>query len=601
MKTTKIFLGFLIVFSSIIPGKNYKGAEYRSIEEFVYGRFEVSYKPANRQGVVSSFFTYHDYSSETGWNEIDIETIGRYNNMFQFNVISPGQKFHIRTNYVEFDPYRDFHDYAFEWTPEYIAFFVDGNEVHRQTGAHINEIIHPSKIMMNIWNPIYSNWVGEWNDAFLPAFSQYDWVAYYSYDPGNGDYGTNNNFSFQWKDDFDAYNPERWEMAEHTFNGNQADFLPENVVFNNGIMTLCLTDNENTGLTDVAPPDVMWARENYNNTVTIQFSEEIDPVTAGAASNYLISGVSITSATVHPNNKLVTLNTEDYDFAKGYNVIIRDIADDSEPANVLPIKAVSINKIDPIEFPFKVNVGGGEFNDYNEDQEWSNKVEYGYMQGDVKAWNNIEINNTDNDEVFRIQRKGIITYKIRVPNGTYDLRLLFADNNNSLVEEKVFDIVVEGDLVRNDLNVADLAGMNTAYEVQSEVEVLDEIIDIYLPEEVDSNFVSAIELYQVTTDTDYNEFQNPQGFHLLPNFPNPFNGYTTFTYSLENRGDVDLEIYNLLGQRVFNRKFTHGEPGMYSFTWNAKDSNHNLINSGIYYLQLINNSQTKTQKIVYLK
>ncbi len=601
MKAVGSLLILLLVFSSVIQCKHYKGAEYRTIEEYTYGRFEVRYKPANRPGVVSSFFTYHEITSETGWNEIDIEVIGRYKNMFQFNVISPGQQFHIRSNYVEFDPYEDFHDYAFEWTPAYIAYFVDGVEVYRQNGGHVSELVHPSKLMMNIWNPVYENWVGEWDDAYLPAFAEYDWARYWSYTPGTGNYGTDNNFSFGWKDDFTSFNPERWEKAEHTFGGNQADFIPENVVFNNGIMTLCLTSENDTGLRDVNPPQVMWVREKYDSSIDVLFSEEIDPVSGSVPSSYLISGVTISEALVHSNKKLVTLQTENYDPALGYNIIVRDISDDSEPANTLNVQAVSVTKMNPVSFPLKINVGGSEVGEYLADQEWSHEVEYGYMQGDVKNWGSIEINNTDLDEIYRIERKGIITYKLRVPNGTYDLKLLFAYNSSEFVAEKVFDVVVEGDLIRDNLDVSALGGMNTAYEVNTEVEVQDEIIDIYFPEEVDSNFVNAIEVDRISTGVGNRGFQTPDDFKLFQNYPNPFNGYTHFTYYLDRPGELGIKIYDLLGRIVFIKNIRNAVAGKGAFTWNAFDKNSEMINSGVYLLNATHSNKTHSMKFIYLK
>ena len=86
-KRILISLLFNLIILSCAYGKIYKGAEYRTKEAFTYGRFEAHYKPANREGVVSSFFTYHEITDSTSWNEIDIEVIGRYQNNIQFNVI----------------------------------------------------------------------------------------------------------------------------------------------------------------------------------------------------------------------------------------------------------------------------------------------------------------------------------------------------------------------------------------------------------------------------------------------------------------------------------------------------------------------------------
>lgn len=57
MKFIFLFLTAILLFSqNSLYGKVYKGAEYRTKAAYTYGRFEVRFKPANREGVVSSFF-----------------------------------------------------------------------------------------------------------------------------------------------------------------------------------------------------------------------------------------------------------------------------------------------------------------------------------------------------------------------------------------------------------------------------------------------------------------------------------------------------------------------------------------------------------------
>jgi len=132
----------------MVAAKNYKGAELRTREAYTYGRFEVHLKSAQREGMLSSFFTYHDGGGS--WNEIDIEILGRYTDDVQFNTITPGQTNHLRHQPTPFNPHLDFHTYAFEWTPEYVAWFIDGVEVYRQTETHVATLNRPQKIMMNI-------------------------------------------------------------------------------------------------------------------------------------------------------------------------------------------------------------------------------------------------------------------------------------------------------------------------------------------------------------------------------------------------------------------------------------------------------------------
>jgi hypothetical protein len=100
---------------------------------------------------------------------------------------------------------------------------------------------------MNIWQSTNTSWVGQFDSNILPVYAFYDWVKYYAYVPGSGNTGTDNNFIQLWEDNFDFYDTERWTKATHTWNGNNADFIHDNVVFQSGYMILCLTTPSNTG------------------------------------------------------------------------------------------------------------------------------------------------------------------------------------------------------------------------------------------------------------------------------------------------------------------------------------------------------------------
>ncbi len=239
----------LILLATFVSAKAYRGAELRTIDSYRYGRFETRMKSAPNSGVVSSMFTYHELGSAgvEDWCEVDIEFLGRYTDKVQFNTITNWEESHEHLHELDYDPATEFHVYAFEWTPNYVAWFVDGEEVFRQTGGHITLMDRAAKFMMNIWPPNYPDWVGNFNSADLPSYAIYDWARYYAYVPGTGNTGTGNDFIQLWHDDFESWNTSRWQKATHTWDGNNCDFIHANAVFQGGFFILCLTTPTATG------------------------------------------------------------------------------------------------------------------------------------------------------------------------------------------------------------------------------------------------------------------------------------------------------------------------------------------------------------------
>tara|TARA_A100000164_G_scaffold312439_1_gene290794 strand:- start:256 stop:1572 length:1317 start_codon:yes stop_codon:yes gene_type:complete len=222
----------------------------RTDDSYLYGRFEVRMKSADGDGIVSSFFTYNtDWENNLGnlnWNEIDIEMTGNRDSSVQFTTHHPGDP--NSWSYgeiidIEYNPHFEFHEYAFEWTPNSIKWFIDSQLVYEQTETIVDDLNLSQKIIMNIWPAIWESWVGEWDEEDTPKHSYYDYVRYYEYVPGYGNYGTENNFQLVWEDNLDFFNNNIWEdNSSGSFEGNLCSFTPLNTNFYNGYLVLSLTD-----------------------------------------------------------------------------------------------------------------------------------------------------------------------------------------------------------------------------------------------------------------------------------------------------------------------------------------------------------------------
>lgn len=93
----------------------------------------------------------------------------------------------------------------------------------------------------------------------------------------------------------------------------------------------------------------------------------------------------------------------------------------------------------------------------------------------------------------------------------------------------------------------------------------------------------------------------PQQYSLNQNFPNPFNPQTMISFSLPQSGDVKLEIFNILGERV--RTLADGPltAGSYRYTWDGKDNAGRSTPSGIYLYRLSAEGFESTRKMLLLK
>ena len=93
----------------------------------------------------------------------------------------------------------------------------------------------------------------------------------------------------------------------------------------------------------------------------------------------------------------------------------------------------------------------------------------------------------------------------------------------------------------------------------------------------------------------------PVSFELYNNYPNPFNPTTAIKYSLPEQANVQLTIYNSLGQEVATLINTTQNAGTYTFTWNGKNSAGAQVSSGVYLYRLKAGNFVATRKMIMLK
>ncbi|AXJ02110.1 Por secretion system C-terminal sorting domain-containing protein [Cyclonatronum proteinivorum] len=88
----------------------------------------------------------------------------------------------------------------------------------------------------------------------------------------------------------------------------------------------------------------------------------------------------------------------------------------------------------------------------------------------------------------------------------------------------------------------------------------------------------------------------PTQAELSQNYPNPFNPTTNIRYAVPETGQVTLEVFNLLGQRVALLVDEVMQPGTYTLNFDAT-----RLASGVYLYRLQTGGQVLTRKMTLIK
>ena len=145
----------------------------------------------------------------------------------------------------------------------------------------------------------------------------------------------------------------------------------------------------------------------------------------------------------------------------------------------------------------RINAGGGEYGDGNGNI-WS--ADYGYNTGREFSFI-VPISGTTDDYLFQTERwdpssSPVLEYSFDVNNGDYLVNLYFADiyAGTAGVGLRVFDIVIEDELVLDDLDIYGEVGDAAALAIEFNVTVTDGQLNIRFLHEVEDPKISAIEI-----------------------------------------------------------------------------------------------------------
>ena len=82
----------------------------------------------------------------------------------------------------------------------------------------------------------------------------------------------------------------------------------------------------------------------------------------------------------------------------------------------------------------------------------------------------------------------------------------------------------------------------------------------------------------------------------LSNYPNPFNSQTIISYKIPDAGNIELSIFNILGEIIEQQIMYHNSSGLYNYSLSMSNES-----SGVYFAQLKYYGKTKHIKLLNVK
>lgn len=177
--------GMLSVAFTPVPGgdRSYRCGELQTKQSFGPGVFEARIKAPSGSGLDAAFFTYIGPTQKQQHDEIDFEILPKDVNRVHTTTFVNGKSGDGETgNGKDIElPYpadQDFIDYAIDWRPDRVDFYLNGQLAHSITTPR--EIpVTPQRTFFSLWgSDTLSEWMGRFKAPTGKISMQVDWVAY---------------------------------------------------------------------------------------------------------------------------------------------------------------------------------------------------------------------------------------------------------------------------------------------------------------------------------------------------------------------------------------------------------------------------------------
>jgi hypothetical protein len=89
--------------------------------------------------------------------------------------------------------------------------------------------------------------------------------------------------------------------------------------------------------------------------------------------------------------------------------------------------------------------------------------------------------------------------------------------------------------------------------------------------------------------------------YLSYSYPNPFNPETTIKFYLQSDSFVNIDIFNIKGQKIKTLVNEFSPSGDHQAAWNGTDDKGQNVSSGVYFYRITTDNYTSTKKMVLMK
>ena len=168
-----------------LTGLSCVSGEYRTLNAYGHGLYQVRLKASGTPGTITGFFTYTGPAEGTQHDEIDVEIKGDDPWKLQVNYWTNDAE-HPTVIDLGFDASAAYHDYAFRWTGERLQWFVDGRLVHEEDGRRGPLPQVAGRLMLNLWGATGAEpWSSSYQVSGTPSEALVERVAFTAEDELN--------------------------------------------------------------------------------------------------------------------------------------------------------------------------------------------------------------------------------------------------------------------------------------------------------------------------------------------------------------------------------------------------------------------------------